>query len=368
MKRILTISMMVLIMTPLFFGQARAEELDGQILGIFESEKMEQGLHEEELEIIGKLEGERFDVFSAMRRLWEAFLSAIREQMQENLGFAAQLLALILFFAFAGAVCSDEKIRNIIEICTVCTASTLLVGNLDSIVSQTLQTVYRLSDYSRAALPVAYTAAAASGAVGSSAVRYAAACLALEVMMSLSQKAVVPLVYTTLALGLTDVIYPNPILNAVSELSKWTAKTIMTGAVLAFTTYIGLSSVISTSADAAAVKAARMVLSGALPVVGGMLSDASAAVLSAAAVIRSCTGAFGLVAVCVLCAGPFAFLAVKRFLFKAVSAAAQSVQSARLHRLFSCVGNAIGMLTGLLGCNAVMLFLSFMAAMKAVTV
>ena len=53
-------------------------------------------------------------------------------------------------------------------------------------------------------------------------------------------------------------------------------------------------------------------------VVGGMVSDASAAVLAAANLIRNCAGVFGLVAVCAICAGPFAVLSV-RTLFTVVS-------------------------------------------------
>ena len=342
MKKIL----IMLVILPAFFGCAWAEEIDGQALEIFESGKMEQGLNEKELAIIGGIEPEQFDAFPALSRLWNAFLTEIQNRLRENLGFAAELFGLILFSALAGAVCGDEKIRAAVEILTFCFAAFLLAGNVDSLVSQTLETIYRLSDYSRTALPVTFTAAAAGGAVSSSAVRYAAACLAMDVMMSLSQKAVIPLVYDALALGLANILFPNPVLSAMEALSKWAAKTIMTAAALAFTAYLSLS---------------------VLPVVGGMLSDASAAVLSAASVIRSCTGAVGLIAVSVVCAGPLALLCVKRFLFKAVAAAAEAVQNPRLQKLFSCVGSAAGMLMGLLGCNAMMLFLSFTAAMKAVS-
>ena len=345
MKKIL----IMLVILPAFFGCAWAEEIDGQALEIFESGKMEQGLKEHELEIIGSVEPAQFDAFPALSRLWNAFLSEIQNRLRENLGFAVELFGLILFSALAGALCGDEKIRAAVEILTFCFAAFLLAGNVDSLVSQTLETIYRLSDYSRTA------------------VRYAAACLAMDVMMSLSQKAVIPLVYDALALGLANILFPNPILSAMEALSKWAAKTIMTWAALAFTAYLSLSSVVSTSVDAAAIKAMRSVVSGVLPVVGGMLSDASAAVLSAASVIRSCTGAVGLIAVSVVCAGPLALLCVKRFLFKAVAAAAEAVQNPRLQKLFSCVGSAAGMLMGLLGCNAMMLFLSFTAAMKAVS-
>lgn len=363
MKKIL----IMLIILPAFLGRAWAEEIDGQALEIFESGKMEQGLNEEELAIIGGTGPEQFDAFPALSRLWNAFLTEMQNRLRENLEFAAELFGLILFSALAGAVCGDEKIRAAVEILTFCFAAFLLAGNVDSLVSQTLETIYRLSDYSRTALPVTFTAAAAGGAVSSSAVRYAAACLAMDVMMSLSQKAVIPLVYDAMALGLANILFPNPVLSAMEALSKWAAKTIMTVAALAFTAYLSLSSIISTSVDAAAIKAMRSVVSGVLPVVGGMLSDASAAVLSAASVIRSCTGAVGLIAVSVVCAGPLALLCVKRFLFKAVAAAAEAVQNPRLQKLFSCVGSAAGMLMGLLGCNAMMLFLSFTAAMKAVS-
>ena len=94
----------------------------------------------------------------------------------------------------------------------------------------------------------------------------------------------------------------------------------------------------------------------------------AAAVLSAAAVVRSCTGAFGLVAVCAICVGPFALLSVKNILFKAVAAVADAVQIPRLQKLFTGIGSAVGLLMGMLGCCAMMLFLSFAAAMKAVTV
>ena len=363
MKRLLILILLI----PAFIGQACAEDLGGQAMDIFNADAMESGLSEEEAEISGSVRLERYDPGAALSRLWSAFVEKLRAELRESLGFAAKLLALLFLSAFFCAVCYDDKIRDLIEICFVCAAAALLAGGMNTLIRQTSQAIYRLSDYSRAALPVVYTAAAAGGAVNSAAVRYAASCLALDVMMSLAQKAVIPLVYAALSLSFANVLFSNPILAAVEKFIRWAAKTAMTGAALAFTAYLGMSALISTSVDAAAIKTARSVISGALPVVGGMLADASAAVLSAADVIRSCTGVFGLIAVSAICAGPFAVLTVKSFLLKAVAAAAESLQSPRLQRLLSGTGGAVAMLMGMLGCSAIMLFLSFMAAMKAVT-
>ena len=99
MKKIL----IMLVILPAFFGCAWAEEIDGQALEIFESGKMEQGLNEKELAIIGGIEPEQFDAFPALSRLWNAFLTEIQNRLRENLGFAAELFGLILFSALAAA-------------------------------------------------------------------------------------------------------------------------------------------------------------------------------------------------------------------------------------------------------------------------
>lgn len=362
MKRLL----LILVLLPIFSFPAHAEGLTDQTLGVFEAAQMENGLTGEEREIGGEIGMDGYDMRSALSRLWRSFAAKLRTQVQKELGFAAKLLALVFMCAFSTSACKDEKISGMIEICAVCMAAAVMTGGVNSLVTQTSDAVYRLSDYSKAVLPAVYTAAAASGGVSSAAVGYAQAVLALDVMMSLSQKAVTPLIYATLSIALADVVFPNPMLAAVGKFAKWTAKTLLTASTIAFTALLGVSSLITTKADAAALKATRTVISGTLPVVGGLLSDASAAVLAAGSVVLSCMGAFGLVAVCAMCIGPLAVLTVKGMLFKAVAAVAESMQNLRLQRLFAGIGGAIGLLMGLLGANAVMLFLSLAAALKVV--
>ena len=360
MKRLL----IVLMLLPLFHASAYAAGLADQTLSVFDLTQMENGLNTEEREIGGKIGTDGYNVRAALSRLWRSFALRLKERMHEELGFAAKLLGLVLFCTFSTTVCTDGKVRGMIEICAACTAAALLTGGMDSLVAQTSNAVYRLSDYSKAALPTVYTAAAVSGSVSSAAVGYAQAVLALDVMMSLSQKAVIPLIYATVSLTLADVVFPNPILTALGKITKWAAKTLLTAATLAFTAMLGMSSLISTKFDAAAIKTTRTVISGVLPVVGGMLSDASSAVLAASSAVLSCMGAFGLIAVCAMCAGPFTVLTIKTMLFKVVAAVAESVQSSRLQQLFIGIDSAVGLLMGLLGANTVMLFLSIAAAMK----
>ena len=293
-----------------------------------------------------------------------------REHAQRDEQRAAPKLRcalLIALCALGGSLCSSKGISEYIEIAGCCGAAMIMLKGVDGIVSQTVESMFRLSDYSKAALPVIFTAAAAGGALTSAGAKFAAVSLALDVLMSIAQKLVVPLVYAYLAVTVANGVFPNSLMAAAARFTKWAATIIMTGMTISFTAYIGMTGVITSSTDAAAVKTMRTVISTVLPVVGGMISDASGAVLAAAGVIRSCAGAFGLITVCILCAGPFAVLSVKMLILKAAAAVTDSMQSPRLSALFSGVGSAMGLLLGLLGCCGIMLFISMMAGMKAVT-
>ena len=345
-----------------------AQELNPEEGDVFHLTSMQTGLSEEEQAIGGELSPtEVYDVEGGLRRLLRSLKDRLLEELRANVRFAASLTALAAFGGFSCALCEEEKLRALLEICICCTAATILTGSMDSLIRQTTEAIYRLSDYSKAALPVVFTAAAASGAAASAASRYAAVSFALDVLMSLSQRLILPLIHAYLALTLSGALFPNAMLRAVTKLVRWAAGILMTGTSLAFTAYLGMTGAISTAVNSAAVKATKTLISTVLPVVGGMISDASAMVLSAAGIVRSCAGAFGLISVCAICLGPFVLLTVRMLLFKAVAVLAEAVPCGRLPALLVGLSDAAALLMGMLGSCALMLFLSFTLAMKAVT-
>ncbi len=359
---------LTLLIFPLFFLHAYAEAPEEPVDDLFGTHVLTDDLRERERNISGELRLDGgYNVRGALDRLWRAFTGEISGAVQENLHLLAELCALLLLSGLAAAACPDGRIRSLIELIAAGACGLLLVGGVEGIVSQTLEAMYRISDYSKAALPVVYTAAAAGGAVTSAGAKYAAVIFALDMMMTVSQTVILPFVYAFLSLTLANALFPNAILTAAARFSKWAAGIGMTGMTLAFTAYLGLTSVITGSVDAAAVKTARSVLSGSIPVVGGMLSDVSAMVLSAAGMVRSSAGVFGLIVILAVCAGPFAMLSVRSLVLKTAAVAADSVENRRMSDLLNGIGSTVAMLLGMLGCYSVMLFLSFALGMKAVT-
>ena len=219
---------------------------------------MREGLSAEEREIGGELTGSgTYDVDGAMRRLLDRLKEKAVGEVRGNLRFASTLTGLTFLGGFACALCEDEKLRVLLEICVCGVAASILTGSMGSLIQQTMEAIYRLSDYSKAALPVVFTAAAASGAGASAAVRYAAVTLALDVLMSTAQRCILPLINAYLALTLSCALFPNSMLKAASRFVRWAAGILMTGTSLVFSAYIGMTGAISSAVNATAVKATQ---------------------------------------------------------------------------------------------------------------
>ena len=121
------------------------------------------------------------------------------------------------------------------------------------------------------------------------------------------------------------------------------------------------------SADAAAAKAVKTAVSAALPVVGSIVADAASTVTSSAAILRSGIGIVGVVSVAAVCVTPYLQLAVHYVLYKLAAGIAESFADKRVGRLIDGFADVYGFLLGMVGVASLILFLSIVSSMKAVT-
>jgi stage III sporulation protein AE len=367
-RRLLALALGLVIVLAAGIPAAHAETILEHAAEAAGTGELTRGLRGEERQILGDTDTQAaFDAQGALSRLWEHVLQRAKKELGAQFAIALRLLILIFFCALSEAVCDMRSAREGIVLAACCCAALLAAGDWNSGISQAAETLCRLSDYSRAALPVLYTAAAAAGAPTSAPIRYAASSLAMEVLMTVSRSLVLPFIHAYLALSLTLCICDDPLLRGVQRMIRKSAISILSLLTTAFCVYVGLSGLVAGSTDALAVKAARSVLSGMLPVVGGILSDSAAAIVSAAGVIRSAAGALCLVAVCAICAGPLVFLLIKLLLLRAAAAMAELLPGGALARFLNDCAGAFSLLLALVGSSAVMLFFSFMAGIRAVS-
>ena len=159
----------------------------------------------------------------------------------------------------------------------------------------------------------------------------------------------------------------NSALDGAGKLIKWACGVLTTAIMTAFTLYLSLSGAVTGAADAVTSKAAKTAISAALPVVGGIISDAAGTLVAGAGLLRGAVGAFGAVVVTAICLGPFLALGLRYLLYKLAAALAGCFADKGLSGLIGDVGSVFALVLGVTGACAAMLFISIISAVKAVS-
>ena len=166
------------------------------------------------------------------------------------------------------------------------------------------------------------------------------------------------MVYLFLMLSAANAAIGEDILKGLRDLLKgfmaWSLKTVL----IVFTTYMSITGVVSGTADAAASRAARIAISGAVPVVGGILSDASEAVLLSAAALGSGAGVWGILTVAAVFCAPALRLGCQYLLLKVTAAAGESLGGLRCGALVEDFAGALGLVLALVSTQTVLLLIS----------
>lgn len=156
-------------------------------------------------------------------------------------------------------------------------------------------------------------------------------------------------------------------LLAVAELIRTVCVRLLTAVLLAFTLYLTVSGIFTGTVDSARVRVAKTAISNVVPVVGGIIAEASETVLAGAGVLKGTVGMFGLLGVLALCAYPFLHLGIQYLLYKLTGFLASVVGSPELCALINGLGGAFGLVLGMVGSCALVLLVSILASAAVVT-
>jgi stage III sporulation protein AE len=134
-----------------------------------------------------------------------------------------------------------------------------------------------------------------------------------------------------------------------------------------YTAYMTVTGVISGSVDASALKATKLAISSAVPVIGGLLSDASETILVGAGVMKNTVGIYGLFVVISLFIGPFLKIGVQYLLMKITNAVTGVFASKQIVELLNDFTETMGMILSMIGVQTLLLIVSTVCFMRGVT-
>lgn len=299
--------------------------------------------------------------------LWEMVrdaIGAIRPDLREAssicLGVTAIVLLISILQNFPG---SQNQAPDFVG--TVAIAA-LLLGSTNSLVALGTETIREISEYGKLLLPVMTSAMAAQGGLTGSAALYAGTAVFDTVLSSLISKLLVPMMYLFLAMAAANSALGEDLLKKLSAFLKWLMVWCLKIILYVFTGYMGITGVVSGTTDAATLKAAKLTISGVVPVVGNILSDASEAVLVSAGVLKSAAGIYGILAILAVFIGPFLRIGTHYLLLKATAAVCGVFGSKRMCGLIGDFSTAMGILLAMTGSMCLLLLISTVCFLKGV--
>lgn len=258
------------------------------------------------------------------------------------------------------------KTGKVVHLVGVIAVAGLLLQQTGSMIRTGTQTVSQLSEYGKLLLPVMTAALAAQGGVTSSGALYVCTTVFNAVLTAGISAILVPLVYCLLALSVASCATGQSLLEKLCGFVKWLCTWLLKTSLYIFTGFIGITGVVSGTTDAAALKATKLTMSGMIPVVGSILSDASEAVLVGAGVMKSAAGTYGMIAVVAIWITPFLQIGIRYLLLKLTAAVCGIFGVKPVSALIEAFSGAMGLLLGMTSAICIILLISLTCFLKGV--
>ncbi len=302
--------------------------------------------------------------------LWERTCKLLAVTVQDSLGGVVLIMSAILLCSLAedcfGAAGGGRMLDPVPLVGTM--VILLAVGsNMKSLMGLGEQTIEELDIFSKALLPTLSAAAAAGGYAVSASVRQVATVFFSDLLISLIRSLLLPLVWVFVALSAADAILPAGRLSGIAQGLHKAATWLLSGSLLLFTGYLSLSGAFASSADSLTLRMARSAIGTAIPVVGGIISDAADTILAGAGVLRQSVGIVGTLTILATCILPFLKLGVQYLLLKLSAFFAAAVAPEPLVKLLHALSSAFGLVLGMTGATAAMLLISVASSVKVVS-
>lgn len=286
------------------------------------------------------------------------FRPDLKEAAVSSIGILAGVMALSVLDSFPG------HSKSVTALVGTLTTAALLLRSANSLIALGVQTVAEISEYGKLLLPVMTAAMAAQGTVTTAAALHTGTALFDAILSSLIARVLTPMLYFFLALAVGSAALGDPMLKKLRDGIKWGVSWCLKTILYVYTGYIGITGVVSGTTDAGMLKAVKLTISGVVPVVGGILSDASEAVLVSAGTVKNAAGIYGMLAIVSVWIGPFLRIGAHYLILKGLELVCSVFGIKAISGLIDDVSAAMGLLLAMTGAICLMLLISTICFMK----
>ena len=356
MKKLVWI-VLVLACCTLFAGAAETEEQ--QIQGD-EGNTLLDAVPSEQQDYLDGIRPETADELAgSFARLLENMSADTRGALQSALHSLVRVAVVIILTAAARgfSAAAGSEADALIDLAGAFGCAAVLLQDFSGVLSLCRNTLEQISVFSGVLQPVLATVVAAGGSAATATTLQVATMIVFDLVIRLVNVLLVPAACAYLGIVAVDAATGNGMLRGIADgikgLTAGALKLILT----LFTAYLTIAGGVSGSVDRIALKTAKFAVSGAVPVVGGVISDATETVLSGAGLLKNSIGILGMLCVTAICLVPFMRAGASYLCYKAGAAVLSPLCSGSLRQLLEGVGTGFGLLLGMLSTCCLILYL-----------
>lgn len=336
------------------------------------AEKFTDSLPTEAEDLLHELDTESYDhqtLAQGLGILWNRVCDDFLSAVKGSLGGTVLILGVILLCGIAEdcmKAAGNEGSPDYVPMVGALAITLIAAGNMRSMLGMGVDTVEQLDIFAKALLPTLAAAVAASGGLISAGVKQVTTVFCTNLLLTFIRQVLLPFVYCFIAVSAVNAMLPYARLKKLADGLRKAVTWILTGSLALFTGYLTISGSVTASADALTAQLTRSAISTAVPVVGGIISDAAGTVLTGAIVLKNSMGIFGMLAVLAICLLPFLHLGVQYLLYKVTAFFSAAIGSDALVELIDALGSAFGLILGMVGTGALLLLISIASSVSVV--
>ncbi len=297
--------------------------------------------------------------------LWYVIKSVSKElypSLSSATGICVSLIAIVILVSILQSFTSTTT--NIVTLVGTLSIGVLLIGPSNSLIQLGIQTVTELEEYGKLFLPVMTAALAAEGGITTSTAIYAGTIAFNTALSAIITAVIVPMIYIFIALSVACSVLTESPLKKIRDFVKWLMTWSLKIVIYLFTGYIGITGVVSGTADASAIKATKLAFNGFVPVVGNIISDASETVLVSAGLMKNAAGIYGMLVFLALWISPFIRIGIHYLVLKLTAAASSAIGNNTTVSLIDDFSGVMGFLLAMTGTVCLLHMISTVCFMK----
>lgn len=252
----------------------------------------------------------------------------------------------------------DSKIKNMINIIGTLMCIISVISPLSTAIASAVASISVSEKLMLALIPILAAVVTATGNPALAASFQSIAFYSAQVISGISNSYIVPIVGAVMALDITGAVMPSFKLGGITSLIKKSVTAIMTFVSTLFVSFLGIKGALANAADTVTSKGIKLVISSAVPVVGGALSEAYSGIIGSLVLVKSTIGIFGICAIALINLPSCMQLLFWIFALKFSAAVSELFNQKNISDLLKSLASSLTLLNVVLLFNAVLFIIS----------